>query len=174
MTGRSRHAAPVQQLDGASGSVLARTEPKVRASAVAATVSAVLLWLIHRYVPGAAVLPAPVEAGIGAVLTGCVSWAAGYLARAVDRLDLFPAGPPPELAALTGDVVDAILEEVMDRLAAAGVLTVPAQSPVPPAVRPAEPATEAIPLPAPALRPVPGPSNVVPMPRRPRPTRGAP
>ena len=116
--------------DGAAGSVAARTEPKVRAATVAATLTSAVLYLLHAYVPGVAeltaVLPGELEAAVAVLVTGAVTWLAGFATRAVDRIDLFEeeeAGP-----AVTAEVpsaawlVDQVTEAVFDRLAAAGVL----------------------------------------------------
>jgi hypothetical protein len=63
-------------------------EPKVKAATAGGSVAAVLvpfvLWLLSVYVFGGEV-PLPVQGAVGLVVTAACTFAAGYLARHVDR-----------------------------------------------------------------------------------------
>jgi hypothetical protein len=149
------HAAPPARLDGAAGSVVARTEPKVRAASAAAVITSVLLSLAVQFVPALGQLPAEVQTVLGVavtgLVTGAVTWLCGYLTRAVQRVDLALDEYAPTLAGVLPDLDEltrAMAEEVFDRLAASGVFERPEPEPVPERpVRVAEPPTTEIPLP---------------------------
>jgi hypothetical protein len=98
-----------------------RTEPKVKASALAATLTPALLWALHTYVPGAATLPVEVQATVGVLVTGGLTWLSGYLTRTVDRTDVFPHDPK-QLDPADAVWVDAVTDRLLDRLVDAGVL----------------------------------------------------
>lgn len=85
----SDHTAPPAPLDGSSGNLLARTEPKVKAAALVAFLTPLALYYVYRYVPGVSSLPHELDALVGTLVTGLLTFAAGYAARAVDRVDLF-------------------------------------------------------------------------------------
>jgi len=77
------HAAPDDALDASA------VEPKVRAATLAgggsaATILPFVLWLLATYVFEGDV-PLPVQGFVGLVVTGGCTFAAGYLARHVNR-----------------------------------------------------------------------------------------
>jgi hypothetical protein len=60
-------------------------EPKVRAATAAATLVPFVLWLLSAYVFDGDV-PLPVQGLVVTVVTGGCTFAAGYMARHVDRV----------------------------------------------------------------------------------------
>lgn len=69
---------------------MARVERKVQASAAAAAVSGVALWVLGRYVFKTGV-PDVVASWVYVIVPGALTFAAGYLARHTNR----PAMPLP-------------------------------------------------------------------------------
>jgi hypothetical protein len=85
--------------DGSVRNPLRAAEPKVRAASVAAVLAPIVLAVLRLYVPQVAAVaeqvPEELQAGIAAVITGVVTFVSGYLARAVDRFDLFHTEDSP-------------------------------------------------------------------------------
>jgi hypothetical protein len=82
----SVYPPPLDQADVVTAGTV---EPKVRAATTAATVVPFVLWLLSAYLFHGEV-PLPVQGIVGTLITGGCTFAAGYLARHVDRA---PAGP---------------------------------------------------------------------------------
>ena len=81
--------------NGRDGNVLRRSEPKVRAASVAALLTPLALFYGHQFLPGIEAMPVEAVLAVDSALTGMAVFVAGFVAKAVDRLDLF--------AATTGD-----------------------------------------------------------------------
>jgi hypothetical protein len=74
--------------DGSAGNLLQRAEPKVKAASLAALLTPLALYYLYRYVPGIAGLPHELDVILATAVTAAATFAAGYAARAVDRVDL--------------------------------------------------------------------------------------
>lgn len=81
--------APLPPHDGATGNLVQRAEPKVKAASLAALLTPLALYYLYRYVPGISALPHELDALVATLVTGAATFAAGFAARAVDRVDLF-------------------------------------------------------------------------------------
>ena len=79
----------VAEHDGSSRNPLRAAEPKVRAATVAAVLTPVLLWLVHRYVPGAELFDAEIRVAVDGVATAVAVFVTGFLTRTVDRIDIW-------------------------------------------------------------------------------------
>jgi hypothetical protein len=81
--GVADHAAPTNITDGST------VEPKVSAATAGGASSAVavtfLLWVLSAYVFHGDV-PLPVQGAVGLIVTTAGTFAAGYMARHVDRI----------------------------------------------------------------------------------------
>lgn len=104
--------AQVPPFDGAAGNPISRAEPKVRAAGLTALLSPLALYYLYEYVPGIDRLPHQLDAAIGAVLVGALTFAAGFAAKAVDRVDLFTRG---EAAKVEAEVRPALVKTFGER-----------------------------------------------------------
>lgn len=74
--------------DGTTGNLLTRAEPKVKAASIAALLTPLASFYAYKYVPGIAALPHELDVLVATLLTAVCVFAAGFAARAVDRIDL--------------------------------------------------------------------------------------
>lgn len=79
----------VEDHDGTDGNLLTRAEPKVRVASTVALLTPVISFELLHYVPGLANLSPVVDAFVATLLTGLLTFIAGYLTRPVNRIDLF-------------------------------------------------------------------------------------
>lgn len=130
--------SPPAPFDGSTGNVLRRAEPKVRAAGAVALLAPVVLYYLAQGIPQLSAQPPVVLVLAGAVLTGLLTFAAGFATRAVDRVDL-----RANLKASAGDALDATVGAAVPA-AQMGVATVlPRLSPAAQVVIAAEAATVA-------------------------------
>lgn len=97
--------AQVPPFDGSSGNLLSRAEPKVRAASLTALLAPVVLYYLYEYVPGISSLPHQLDAVLGAAIVGALTFAAGFAAKAVDRVDLFARAEAAKLDSVVGPVL---------------------------------------------------------------------
>lgn len=104
--------AQVPPFDGTTGNPLSRAEPKVRAAGLTALLSPLALYYLYEYVPGISSLPHQLDAALGAVAVGALTFAAGFAAKAVDRVDLFTRG---EMAKVEAEVRPTLVKTFGER-----------------------------------------------------------
>lgn len=80
---------PLPVHDGSTGNLIQRAEPKVKAASIAALLTPLALYYLYRYAPGVSSLPHELDVVLATLVTGAATFAAGFAARAVDRIDLF-------------------------------------------------------------------------------------
>jgi hypothetical protein len=80
---------PLPVHDGSTGNLVQRAEPKVKAASIAALLTPLALYYLYRYAPGVSSLPHELDVVLATLVTGGATFAAGFAARAVDRIDLF-------------------------------------------------------------------------------------
>lgn len=101
--------------DGSSGTILNRAEPKVRTASAVALVTPLVSFFVLKYVPGLSSLADAVDAIVATVLTGVLTFAAGYLTRPVRRIDLLLTSAEhavwSEVSKTAGARVEAELED---------------------------------------------------------------
>jgi hypothetical protein len=89
----SQHAAPELTVAVIDVAAADDVEPKVKAATIASSATAAVLpfvlWLLAVYVFDGEV-PLPVQGVVGSVVTGALTFAAGYWARHVDRAQPTP------------------------------------------------------------------------------------